>query len=110
MNASQLYGILRIVLPSAAAYAIGKGWITADMYAQIGSVLAAIVGAAGFSANANTTLNLSKAVAAVPGLTVHVDNEAPATMQEAAADRTVHDIVPATPAPFVSSTVQQRRT
>ena len=108
-NPSQLYGILRIILPSAATYAIGKGWITADMYGQIGSVLVAILGAAGFSANANTTLNLSKAVAAVPGLQVHVDDGAPADMQKAAKDRWVADIVPAPPEPFVTSTIKQTR-
>lgn len=107
-NPSQLFGILRIILPSAATYAIGKGWITADTYGQIGSVLVAILGAAGFSANANTTLNLSKAVAAVPGLQVHVDEKAPASLIETAAAGDVRDIVPAAPAPFVTSTVKTR--
>jgi hypothetical protein len=113
MNSSQVYGILRIVLPGAAAFAIGKGWITQDMYGQVGATLAAILAAGGFSANANTTLNLSRAVSAVPGLEVHVDKTAPPEMQVAAANRideTVADIVPAVSAPpLVTSTTTQKR-
>jgi hypothetical protein len=107
-NSSQLYGILRIILPSAATYAIGKGWITQDTYGQIGGALAAIVAAGGFSANANTTLNLSKSVAAVPGLQVHVDGTAPPELQKAADDRAVADIVPAAPQPSPYTTSRQR--
>lgn len=107
-NSSQLYGILRIVLPAAATYAIGKGWITSDMYAQIGGALAAVVAAGGFSASANTTLNLSKTVAAVPGLQVHVDHTAPADLQVAAATRAVPDIVPATTSTSFAPPTQRR--
>jgi hypothetical protein len=104
MNPNQLYGLLRIILPSAATYAIGKGWITADTYGQIGSALAAIVAAGGFSAVANTTLNLSKSVAAVPGLSVHVSDAAPVDLKQAANDPAVSDIVPAAaPSPTTSS-------
>ncbi len=101
MNWNQIYGILRIVLPSVATYAIGKSWITQDMYTQIGGALAAIVAAGGFSAAANTNLSLSKAVSAVPGVQVAVDYTAPIELQRAAADRsdqTVKDIVPVSPA------------
>ncbi len=101
MNWNQIYGILRIVLPAAASFAIGKGWITQDMYAQIGGALTAIVAAGGFSAAANTNLNLSKAVSAVPGVQVAVDYTAPAELQKAAADRsdpTVKDIISVSPA------------
>lgn len=41
---------------------------------------------------------------------IRIDPSAPAALQALAADRSVPTIVPATPAPFVSSTVQQRRT
>ncbi len=97
MNPSQYAGILRIVLPAALSFAVGKGWITQDMVTQVGSVLASIVAAGGWSAVSNTSLNLAKSVASVPGLTVHVDETAPPELQQAAADRAVADIVPAAP-------------
>lgn len=109
MNYAAITGILRVVLPAAISFVVGKGWITSDVAAQIGSVLAAIVAAGGWSAVANTNLNLAKSVASVPGLSVHVDETAPADLQQAAVDRTVHDIVPAAPQPFVTSTVKQTR-
>jgi len=97
MNSSQIYGVLRIVLPAIVTFAIGKGWITQETYAQFGAAVAAVLAAGGFSVNANTTLNLSKSVAATPGLQVTVDETAPPVMQQAAVDRTVADIVPASP-------------
>lgn len=95
MIPSQITGILRIVLPAALSFAVGKGWITQDLVTQIGGVLAAIVAAGGWSAVANTPLNLAKTVAAVPGLTVVADHRAPPEVQQAAADPAVPDIVPA---------------
>ncbi len=109
MNPSQIYGILRIIIPAGVSYAVGAHWIDANSVAQIGGLLATIVAAGGWSASANTTLSLSKAVAAVPGLQVHVDDNAPAELQEAAADRTVLDIVPAKSGVPVPPTASMRR-
>ncbi len=108
MNWSQAYGILRIVIPSAVSFAIAKGWITQDAYVQVGTALSAIVAAGGFSATANTTLNLAKTVASTPGVQVVADHTAPVELQEAAAnqaDPTLKDIVVA---PSATSPLQRK--
>lgn len=99
MNYAAITGLIRVVVPSALAYAIGKGWVTQDMATQVMSFLGTIAVAGGWSAVANTNLSLAKSVAAVPGLSVHVDAAAPPELREAANDRSVPDIVPATLAP-----------
>lgn len=108
MNWSQLAGIIRIVGPAAIAVAAQTHLISDNLATNLTVMLGSVLGSAAWSAYANTDLNLSKAVAAVPGLQVHVDTTAPVDLQKAALDRTVADIVPAAPAPFVSSTISQR--
>lgn len=93
MNFSQYDGILRIVLPAAISFAVGKGWVTQDAVAQIGGALATIVAAGGWSALANTTPNLAKAVAAEPGLKVLVYPIAAPALQLLARDPEIPDIV-----------------
>jgi hypothetical protein len=109
MNFSQYAGILRILVPGAISFAVGRGWVTQDVVSQVGIALATIVASGGWSAAANTTLSLSKAVAAVPGLQVHVDEKAPSELQEAAINRAVPDIVPAKTGLPLSTTPSQRR-
>lgn len=112
MNFSQFYGILRIVLPSAAAFAIGKGWISQDTYTQVGGALAAIVAAGGFSAVANTDGNLVKTASAVQGVAepIRIAADAPAALQALANDTNVPGVQPASPytAPTYPSATQRR--
>jgi hypothetical protein len=110
MNSSQLYGILRIVLPSAIAFIVGKGWVSQDLVTQIIGGMAAIVAASGVSAVANTTSNLAKTVADVPGLQVAVSRSAAPELQKLADDPKVPDIVPATGAPTPNAYQTSRRT
>jgi hypothetical protein len=105
MNPSQIYGILRIVTPALIGVLAQQHVITDNSAANWTVLALSILGSAALSGNANTTLNLSKTVAAVPGLQVHVDDTAPPELQQAAGS--VRDIVPAAPAPFVSSTITQ---
>lgn len=94
MNTAQITGILRIVLPSILTFAVGKGWLTQDTVTQIGSVLAAIVAAGGWSAVSNSAPNLARStVASAPGVTVHVGALAPPELQKVAADPTELKIV-----------------
>jgi hypothetical protein len=111
MNPSQYYGILRIVLPAAIAFVVGKGWITQDMVTEIIGVLAAIVGASGVSVAANTTSSLAQTVASTkdsegqPAVKVLVSPTAPASLLQLASDTSVPEIVhaasvaPAAPPP-----------
>ena len=108
MNYAAITGILRVIVPSAISFAVGKGWITQDAVTQILGFLGTIAAAGGWSAVANSNLNLAKSVASVQGLTVHVDETAPPDLREAAVDRTVRDIVPANPSAYVSSAIKQR--
>lgn len=107
-NPSQLFGILRIVGPAVIAVLAQQHLITDNSAANWTALLISVIGSAAWSSTANSTLNLSKAVAAVPGLQVHVDEKAPASLIETAAAGDVRDIVPAAPAPFVTSTVKTR--
>jgi hypothetical protein len=112
MNWPQIAGIGRIVVPAIIGVLAQQHIITDNSAANWSVLLISILGSAALSGNANTTLNLSKAVAAVPGLKVHVDERAPPEMQEAAANRSdpaVADIVSAVPLPLVSSTITQKR-
>lgn len=99
MNPSQYYGILRIVLPAAIAFIVGKGWVTQDMVTEIIGVLAAIVGASGVSVAANTTSSLAQTVAATktsdggPAVKVLVQPDAPVGLLDLASDDKVPQIV-----------------
>ena len=106
-NPSQLYGILRIFLPSAFTYAIGKGWITQDMATQIAGFIAAVAAAGGWSAVSNSNLNLAKTVAAMPDVQVHVGGGAPPELQTAARDTSIKDIIPS-PSPAYSPPAQRK--
>jgi hypothetical protein len=112
MNFSQVSGILRILSPAVIGILAQQHMITDNSAANWSVLILSVLGSAALSGNANTTLNLSKAVAAVPGLQVHVDKFAPSEMLNAAnnhSDPTVADIVPAAPAQMVSSTITQKR-
>lgn len=93
MNPSQYAGILRIVLPAALSFAVGKGWLTQDMVTQIGSVLAAVVAAGGWSAASLSTGSLAQTVSEVPGLQVKVNRLAPVELQRMAADPAIPNVV-----------------
>lgn len=54
MNYDQLTGLLRVVVPTLVAYAVGKGWIPESSAADIGAALIAI-GAAVWSYFNNKT-------------------------------------------------------
>ena len=43
MNADQITGVVRAVVPAACAYAVGKGWITSS---SVGDITAAAVAVA----------------------------------------------------------------
>src|ERR1017187_4573687 len=111
MNPSQIYGVLRIVAPAIIGILAQQHMITDNSAVNWTGLVLSVLGSAALSGGANTTLNLSKAVAAVPGLKVHVDETmAPPEMVVAAANRSdsaVADIVPAAPVPFVSSTTKR---
>ena len=109
VNSSQIYGILRIAIPSVIAILAYLHVISDSMATNLTAMVLSLLGSVAVSAYANTTLNLSKTVAATPGLQVHVDTNAPAELQEAAADRTVKDIVPATGAPTPTSPYEAQR-
>ena len=52
MNLNVINGIIRALVPTALAYAVGKGWITND---QVGLIITALtaVAAAGWSVYTN---------------------------------------------------------
>lgn len=93
MNPSQYAGILRIVLPAALSFAVGKGWITQDIVAQIGSVLAAVVASGGWSAASLSTSSMAQTVSSVDGLQVKVSTLAPIALQRMAADPAIPNVV-----------------
>jgi hypothetical protein len=99
MNPSQYYGILRIVLPAAIAFVVGKGWISQDAVTQLFGVLAAVVGASGISASVNTTSSLAQVVAATkdsegqPAVKIMVAPTAPQPLLDLATDTSVPEIV-----------------
>jgi len=45
MNADQVTGIARAILPAIIAYVVGKGWIPAGAAADAGAAILAIVAA-----------------------------------------------------------------
>jgi hypothetical protein len=92
MNLSQLTGILRIVAPllvNVAGYYFG-----ADTVNLVGTTLATVVAAGGWSAYANSTSSQVKTVAAQPGVQVAVTPAAAPALQTLARDPTVPDVVP----------------
>ena len=98
MNWSQYAGILRIVLPAAASFAIGKGWITQDMYTQVGSALALIVASGGWSASANTDASIVKTASVVQGVEpIKISAYAAPALKALAADESVPTVKPADP-------------
>lgn len=97
MNHSQITGIIRIVGPAIIGVLAFTGVISDSVATSLTTFLATVAGSAVWSAVSNTTLNLSKAVAATPGLQVQVDHNATPEMKAAAADRSVRDIVPVVP-------------
>jgi hypothetical protein len=98
MNWSQVAGIVRIAGPALVGVLAQTGIISDSLATNLSAFIVTVVGSAAWSAYSNTNLNLSKAVAAVPGIQVSVSERAPPELQQAAADRNVPDIVPATPA------------
>jgi hypothetical protein len=97
MNSSQITGIIRIVGPAIIGVLAFTGVISDSVATNLTTFIATAAGAVVWSAVSNTTLNLSKAVAATPGLQVQVDHNAPPELQAAAADCSVRDIVPVVP-------------
>lgn len=91
MNYSQYAGILRIIMPSLVGLA--TSYFGADAVTVVGTILATIVAAGGWSAVANTTPNLAKVLADVPGLQVAVSRDAAPALQLLASDTSVPDIV-----------------
>lgn len=98
MNWSQIAGIFRIVAPAVVGVLAQTGVISDSMATNLSAFILTATGSAVWSAYSNTNLNLSKAVASVPGVQVKVDTSAPPEMQAAASDPNVKDIVPATSA------------
>ena len=45
MNSDQLTGIIRAVVPALLAYAVGKGWLTTSMAADISAGVVAVAAA-----------------------------------------------------------------
>jgi hypothetical protein len=97
MNSSQIYGILRIVLPSLIGLA--THYLGADAVSTVGSVMATIVAAGGWSAAANTTSSLTETVAATkgsdgqPAVKVLVAPTAPKPLLDLATDTSVPEVV-----------------
>ena len=94
MNWSQIAGILRIVGPAVVGVLAQTGVISDSMATNLSAFILTAAGSAAWSAYSNTNLNLSKAVASVPGIQVTVNRSAPPDMQAAANDSNVKNIVP----------------
>lgn len=65
MNQDQIYGMLKIIVPSIVTYAVGKGWIPAGSAADIGGAIITLI-AAGWSYAAHTDSAKIAAVTAIP--------------------------------------------
>lgn len=99
MNPSQLTGILRLFVPTIIG--VATTYLGAGTVNTILAILAAFVAAAGASAYANTTTNLTQTVAALPGVKVAVSPAASPELLKLASDPNVPDVVhaPVPPAP-----------
>lgn len=91
MNPSQLTGILRLFVPTIIG--VATTYLGAGTVNTILAILAAFVAAAGASAYANTTTNLTQTVAAMPGVKVAVSPAAAPELQKLASDKSVPDVV-----------------
>ncbi len=107
MNWSQVAGILRIAGPAAVAVLAQMGLISDSAATNLTAIIVSVAGSAAWSAYANTNLNLSKAVASVPGLQVQADHNAPPELKAAADDPNVKGIVPAAPPTYPSATMRR---
>ena len=92
MNLSQVAGIFRIVAPLLVNVA-GYYW-GADTVNLVGTTLATVVAAGGWSAYSNATTTQVKTVAAQPGVQVAVSPAAAPALQTLARDPSVPDVVP----------------
>ena len=92
MNANQLAGILRAVIPALVAYLAGKGiFFDADTWNVILTSLAT-AGIAAWSAKVHTDSSTVTAAAAVPGVSVKVSPMASESVKAVAADPAVPNV------------------
>jgi hypothetical protein len=94
MNWSQIAGISRLLVPGVIG-SLAMAHVITDSAATNWTAFAlSILGSSVWSGMANTNLNLSKAVASVPGVQVVAGSMAPLEIQQAAHDPNVKDIIP----------------
>ena len=92
MNLSQVAGIFRILFPLAVN--VAGAYFGADTVTTVGTVLATVVAAGGWSAYSNSTTVQAKTVAANTGVQVAVAPNAAPALQTLARDPSVPDVVP----------------
>ena len=92
MSFLQVAGILRIVFPLLVN--VASTYFGADTVTTVGTVLATVVAAGGWSAYANSNSSLTRAVSAQPGVQVAVTPAASPEMRAMAKDPSAPDVVP----------------
>jgi len=84
MNQDQFLGMLRVIVPTAIGWAVGKGFIPAGAAGDVGAAILAVAGAA-WSYGAHTDSAKIAAVTALPDVKKIVTVPAPANPAVAAA-------------------------
>ena len=99
MNANQVKGILRAIVPAAVAYVVGRGWLSQGSASDVAAALIALL-SAGWSVQAHTDASAIKAVAAMPDIQAIVAEPNPRDgVAAAVADPTQTKVVSSTQGP-----------